>query len=233
MENRPNSAKLAATKARILAEIAALQTAADGVFDAQNWVDFGALGSRLKGAGVAWKTCELGSNFTEFMEAAFRDETERGEIAFAPSKTGTDANRRVRLKTSNIVEGNPNLASQAKAEPKPRPPKLSDEELEKRLFAAVAELQTNADGKRNARAWVDFCRLGTRLKAAGVDFKAFGYSTLGKLTAARFPERFEFRAVGLRRYLRPKKKTDAVETAIPASASVPAKASTRLSDAEF
>lgn len=236
MGNRPNAAKLAATKARILAEIAALQTAADGVFDAQNWADFGALGSRLKAAGFAWKACGFGSNFTEFMEAAFRDEAERGEIAFAPSKTGTDANRRVRLKTPNIVEGNPNLASQSKAEPKARPPKLSDEELEKRVFAAVAELQTDADGKRNARAWVDFCRFGTTLKAAGVDVKAFGCSTFGKLTAARFAERFEFRAAGSRRYLRPKKKTDAVETAIPASASasssVAAETSARLPDAE-
>jgi hypothetical protein len=74
-----------------------LQTAADGVFDPQNWADFGALGSRLTKAGVAWKTCELGSNFTAFMEAAFRDEAERGEIVFASSKSGTNANRRVRL----------------------------------------------------------------------------------------------------------------------------------------
>lgn len=97
MENRTNAAKLAATKARIWAEIAALQTDGNGVFDAQSWADFGALGSRLTKAGVAWKTCELGSNFTAFMEAAFRDEAERGELEFRLNKTGAHPNSRVRL----------------------------------------------------------------------------------------------------------------------------------------
>ena len=73
MENRPNAAELATAKARILAEIAALQTNADGVFDAKSWADFGALGSRLAKAGVDWKSCGVSGNSTAFMEAAFRD----------------------------------------------------------------------------------------------------------------------------------------------------------------
>ena len=60
-ESNASAAVPALMKRAIFAEIAALQTDGNGVFDAQSWADFGALGSRLTKAGVAWKTCELGS----------------------------------------------------------------------------------------------------------------------------------------------------------------------------
>lgn len=179
MENQ-TSAKLATAKARILAEIAALQTDGNGVFDAPSWADFGALGSRLAKAGVDWKSCELGSNFTAFMEAAFRDEAERGEIVFASSKSGTNANRRVRLTkapnavaASSVPEKKSTLAVKTAIPASPSaspsvsanaPKKLSDAEVEKRVLAAVAALQTDENGVRDAAKWVDFANLGSPLK---------------------------------------------------------------------
>lgn len=222
MENRPNAAKLAATKARILAEIAALQTDGNGVFDAPSWADFGALGSRLAKAGVDWKSCGVSGNFTAFMEAAFRDEAERGEIVFASSKSGTNANRRVRLTkaptknavaTSNVPEKKSTVAvkttiptspSASPGVPANAPKKLSDAEVEKRVLAAVAALQTDENGVRDAAKWVDFANLGSPLKKKGVDGKAFGFLTFAKFLQARFAERLEFRNEGTRWRVRPK-----------------------------
>lgn len=206
MEKRPNAAAFAAVKARILAEIAALQTNGDGVFDAQSWADFGALGSRLTKAGVAWKSCGVSGNFTAFMEAAFRDEAERGEIVFTSSKTGTNASRRVRLtktpakkavaassvpekkSTVAVKTAIPASSSASPGVPANAPKKLSDAELEKRVGAALRALQKDAAGRRDPSAWVDFTVLGPRLKTDGVDCKAFGCASYPRLLEARFPE---------------------------------------------
>ncbi len=220
MENQ-TSAKLATAKARILAEIAALQTDGNGVFDAPSWADFGALGSRLTKAGVDWKSCELGSNFTAFMEAAFRDEAERGEIVFRLNKAGAHPNSRVRLTkapkkavaASSVPEKKSTLAVKTAIPASPSaspsvsanaPKKLSDAEVEKRVLAAVAALQTDENGVRDAAKWVDFANLGSPLKKKGVDGKAFGFSTFAKFLQARFAERLEFRNEGTRWRVRPK-----------------------------
>ncbi|MBR5242800.1 MAG: DUF3825 domain-containing protein [Thermoguttaceae bacterium] len=252
MENQA-SAELTAAKARILAEIAALQTNADGVFDPKSWADFGALGSRLAKAGVAWKTCGLGSNFTAFMEAAFREEAERGEIAFQLNKAGANPNSRVRLtnappkkavaassvseKKSTVAVKTPIPAPTSQA-----PKKLSDAEILKRVLTAIRELQTNENGGRDASAWVPYTRLGARLKEKGVDDKSAGFSTFAKFMETRFADKLEFDgAPGVRR-TRPKTASTAVvpvaETPSTAS-TVPKKEApgsvpqTPLSDAEL
>ncbi len=184
-------------KRAIFAEIAALQTDGNGVFDAQSWADFGALGSRLAKAGVAWKTCELGSNFTAFMEAAFRDEAERGEIAFGPSKAGTDANLRVRLTQAptGVAKSAPQTVKPTPSAPPVESQKLSDAEVEKRVLAAFQALQTGADGKRDARKWVERDELAKATKAAGVNIKLWGYSNFSRFLAERF-SRFSYGSVG-------------------------------------
>ncbi len=225
-----NAAALAAVKERILTEIAALQTDGDGAFDPAKPADFGALGSRLAKAGVDWKSCGVSGNFTAFMEAAFRDEAARGEIELRLNKTGAHPNSRVRL-TRPLKTA---VASPAAPVPASSSERLSDAEVEKRVLATIRELQTNESGRRNADAWVDFCKLGTAVKAAGVDFKALGHSTVGKMIAARFANKFELRAVGNKRYVRPKSGTNAASNGEAISKpSGGAPASQRFADAEL
>ncbi|MBQ2790818.1 MAG: DUF3825 domain-containing protein, partial [Thermoguttaceae bacterium] len=228
MENQTSAAVPALMKRAILAEIVALQTAADGVFDSAKWVDFGALGSRLTKAGVAWKTCELGSNFTAFMEAAFRDEAERGEIEFRLNKSGARPNSRVRLTqappekavaSSSVPEKKSTVAvetaipaptSASPSVPANAPSKLSDAEVEKRVLAAIRELQTNENGVRDASDWVPYTRLGARLKEKGVDGKTAGFSTFAKFVEARFADKLEFDGDPNARRTRPKTASTAV-----------------------
>ena len=228
MENQTSAAVPALMKRAIFAEIAALQTDGNGVFDAQSWADFGALGSRLTKAGVAWKTCELGSNFTAFMEAAFRDEAERGEIVFASSKSGTNANRRVRLtkapakkavaassvpekkSTVAVKTAIPASSSASPGVPANAPKKLSDAEVEKRVLTAIRELQTDENGVRDASVWVRFANLGSRLKEKGVDGKTAGFSTFAKFVEERFADRLEFDGDPNARRTRPKTASTAV-----------------------
>ncbi|MBP3556303.1 MAG: DUF3825 domain-containing protein [Thermoguttaceae bacterium] len=228
MENQTSAAVPALMKRAIFAEIAALQTDGNGVFDAQSWADFGALGSRLTKAGVAWKTCELGSNFTAFMAAAFRDEAERGEIVFRLNKAGANPNSRVRLTkapakkavaTSSVPEkkstvavktATPASTSASSSVPANAPKKLSDAEVEKRVLAAIRELQTDADGKRDASRWVRFANLGARLKEKGVDGKTAGFSTFAKFVEERFAEKLEFDGDPNARRTRPKTASTAV-----------------------
>ncbi|MBQ2788184.1 MAG: DUF3825 domain-containing protein, partial [Thermoguttaceae bacterium] len=70
--------------------------------------------------------------------------------------------------------------------------KLSDAELEKRVFAALRALQKDDAGRRDAAKWVDFTVLGPRLKADGVDGKAFGCASYAKLLEARFSKTLQF-----------------------------------------
>ncbi len=228
MENQTSAAVPALMKRAILAEIVALQTAADGVFDSAKWVDFGALGSRLTKAGVAWKTCELGSNFTAFMEAAFRDEAERGEIEFRLNKSGARPNSRVRLTqappekavaSSSVPEKKSTVAvetaipaptSASPSVPANAPSKLSDAEVEKRVLAAIRELQTNENGVRDASDWVPYTRLGARLKEKGVDGKSAGFSAFAKFFETRFADQLEFDGDSNARRTRPKTAATAV-----------------------
>ena len=231
---KTNAAKLAKTRARILAEIAALQTNGDGIFDPKSWADFGALGSRLAQAEVDWKSCGVSRNFTAFMEAAFREETERGEIAFQLNKAGANPNSRVRLTQAptDVAKSAPQNVKPTPSAPAVKSKKLSDAEILKRVLAAISELQTNESGKRNANAWVDFCRLGTAVRAAGVDVKALGHATLGKMIEASFAKNFELRAAGNRRYIRPKAGAAAASGAKSTPPAPPVESKT-LSDAEL
>ncbi|MBR2004758.1 MAG: DUF3825 domain-containing protein [Thermoguttaceae bacterium] len=245
MENQTSAAVPALMKRAIFAEIAALQTDGNGVFDAQSWADFGALGSRLTKAGVAWKTCELGSNFTAFMEAAFRDEAERGEIVFASSKSGTNANRRVRLTkapakkavaASSVPEKKSTVAVKTTIPASPASPgvpanapqKLSDAEIEKRVLAAIRELQTDENGVRDASVWVRFANLGSRLKEKGVDGKTAGFSSFAKFFETRFAEKLEFDGDPNARRTRPQPAS----TAVVPVAQAPSTASTVATVAE-
>ena len=246
MENQTSAAVPALMKRAILAEIVALQTAADGVFDSAKWVDFGALGSRLTKAGVAWKTCELGSNFTAFREAAFRDEAECGEIEFRLNKSGARPNSRVRLtqappekavasssvpeKTSTVAVETaiPAPTSASPSVPANAPSKLSDAEVEKRVLAAIRELQTNENGVRDASDWVPYTRLGARLKEKGVDGKTAGFSTFAKFVEARFADKLEFDGDPNARRTRPK----TASTAVVPVAQTPTTASTVATVAE-
>lgn len=244
MENQTNAAALASVKARILAEIAALLTDGNGDFDPTKQADFGALGSRLTKAGVDWKSCGVSGNFTAFMEAAFRDEAERGEIVFRLNKTGAHPNSRVRLTKAptDVAKSTPQNAKT----PPPASPveskKLADAEIEKRFWAAMDELQTDAD----ASGWAALTHLGSRLKNKGVDVKALGYSTLAKFLQARFAERLEFKNEGTHWRVRAKNvalapSVEAKETPSPArtvatesaNVSTPSTESQKNSDAEL
>ena len=226
MENQTSAAVPALMKRAIFAEIAALQTDGNGVFDAQSWADFGVLGSRLTKAGVAWKTCELGSNFTAFMAAAFRDEAERGEIVFRLNKAGANPNSRVRLTKAPAKK-----AVATSSVPANAPKKLSDAEVEKRVLATIAAIQTDKTGKRDAAKWVDFANLCSRLKQSGVDFKAFGHSTFAKFVEARFADKLEFDGAPNARRTRPKTASTAV---VPVAKSVStSQTSPKLVDAEL
>ncbi|MBQ8286948.1 MAG: DUF3825 domain-containing protein [Thermoguttaceae bacterium] len=216
--NAPKKLSDAEVEKRVLAAVAALQTDENGVRDAAKWVDFANLGSPLKKKGVDGKAFGF-STFAKFLQARFAERLEfRNE--------GT--RWRVRPKTANA----PSTLDATQA-PSSEPPKkfLPDAEVEKRVFAAIRELQTDADGKRDASAWVPFTRLGARLKEKGVDGKTAGFSSFAKFFETRFADQLEFDGDPNARRTRPKPASTAV---VPvAKNGSTAQTSSKLSDAEL
>ena len=195
--NAPKKLSDAEVEKRVLAAVAALQTDENGVRDAAKWVDFANLGSPLKKKGVDGKAFGF-STFAKFLQARFAERLEfRNE----------ETRWRVRPKTANA----PSTLDATQA-PSSEPPKkfLPDAEVEKRVFAAIRELQTDADGKRDASAWVPFTRLGARLKEKGVDGKTAGFSSFAKFFETRFADRLEFDGDPNARRTRPKPASTAV-----------------------
>ncbi len=163
------------------------------------------------------------------MEAAFRDEAERGEIVFRLNKAGANPNSRVRLtkapakkavaassvpekkSTVAVKTAIPASSSASPGVPANAPKKLSDAEVEKRVLAAIRELQTDENGVRDASVWVRFANLGSRLKEKGVDGKTAGFSTFAKFVEERFADRLEFDGDPNARRTRPKRPGAALE----------------------
>lgn len=248
MENQAKAnANLAAVKKRILAEIAAIQTDAKGVFSAQTWADFGALGSRLAKAGVAWKTCGVSGNFTSFMEKAFCDEAERGVIELRLNKAGKSPNSRVRLKKAPSPAAAKKTSTSANAvspsQPKKpstsansQPKKLSDAELKKRVFEAIRKEQTDKAGVCDPTKWVYFTSLCSRLRQEGVDCKKFGCASYAKLLEPRFAGSLQFdKSKSTAWRVRPKtKETGTRQASVPKPAGVSSPSQPKkLSDAEL
>lgn len=127
-----------------------------------------------------------------------------GKVSFARPKTASTAVVPVAQAPSTVAEKTP-VAANALTVPKKETtavvpvaksvatpqtsPKLSDAELEKRVFAALRALQKDDSGRRDAAKWGDFTVLGPRLKANDVDFDCASYA---KLLESRFSETLQF-----------------------------------------